>query len=135
MREFNKSGFTLIEVMAATAMLGIALVFLLSSLGSAAFTNSQLIKRSQAIRGMYNYADLYRMQPNASAAAYGSYAFVDPTNRHILSTIAPLPTKVESAGPIATNTTLGYVVHKLDFSYTDVDGLLKTNSIKVLVRP
>lgn len=125
----KRGGFTLIEVLTATAMLGISMVFLVTSLGSISFGNSQLNLRTAAVRGMNNYADLYRIGPNST-----NPPFVTTSNN--VKTIAPGVSKVETrVEGVDVATTDGVQVHTIRFAYSDISGLPVTNSIPVVVVP
>jgi prepilin-type N-terminal cleavage/methylation domain-containing protein len=58
-----KKAFTLIEVLAATAILGISLAVLLASMSNVTIGADQLSLRTDVVRAMFNAADLYRLQP------------------------------------------------------------------------
>lgn len=66
----KNSGFTLIEVLAATAILGISMAILLSSMSTVSIGAEQLARGSKVTRAIYNTADVYRLQPmNITAGA------------------------------------------------------------------
>lgn len=127
MEKFVKqSGFTIIEVLAATAMVGVSLVFLLTSLSSVTFGNAQLKERSEAVRGMYNYAALYAMDPSSNSIPFVN----NSTSRTILPSIAPVETRVTSI--VRSNASARVSIHTINFTYSDISGLPVTNFIRVV---
>ena len=69
MNRLRKRSFTLLEVMAAVAIMGIALVSLLSSQGAALSNTQRIIKRVQALAAAEAAMDEFLAMPNFEAAA------------------------------------------------------------------
>jgi len=144
--------FTLIEVLAATAMLGISMTFLLTCLSTVNVGSTQLGLRGQALRAMYNAADIYRFNPMTSLGTSGA----TPINTAVTSTPTIVQNVSGAAGPewrvnpiyagqadvrlvrvrkVAppVGVTLPYDVHELDFAYEDVDGMDRYKTVKVVL--
>jgi prepilin-type N-terminal cleavage/methylation domain-containing protein len=145
----NNRGFTLIEVLAATAILGVSMAILLSSMSTVNIATEQLARSARVTRAIYNAADIYRLQPMnipaGSTARPGTVA-APPWIADVLGNQWRVKSQVsgfyslndpflELRSVRAENLTASsYGKHILTFRYVDADLDTREKTVAVIVK-
>lgn len=111
----NENGFTLPEVLMATIIIAISIVAMIETMALVTITDSDISKRMDAARIMYNYAQQYKQEPTV--------AFNYPNS---VINVAPIVNTTTVTGlPIAIKT--------LNFRYMDAFGTERAKSVSVFL--